>query len=96
MPVPHSSPWPRLQSPLSGRVESWRGSHRGGESQLAGGFRHLPVPQSALNSVSSFRHVVRSMRISRTTHSCPLHAKGYATYQTGSAFNRSCLGRWTR
>ena len=45
----------------------------------------------SLNPVSSFRHVVRSMRISRTTHSCPLHAKGYVTYQTGSAFNRSCF-----
>jgi hypothetical protein len=47
-------------------------------------------------SGSNSRHVVRSMRISRTTHSCPLHAKGYATSQTGSAFNRSCVGRWTR
>ena len=45
----------------------------------------------SLNPISSFRHVVRSMRISRTTHSCPLHAKGYATYQTGNAFNRSCF-----
>ena len=49
-----------------------------------------------LNSVSNFRLVVRSMRISRTTHSCSLHAKGYATYQAGSAFSRSCLGRYTR
>ena len=24
MPVPHSSPWLRFQSPLIGRVESWR------------------------------------------------------------------------
>ena len=37
----------------------------------------------SLNSVSNFRHVVRSMRISRTTHSCSLHAKGYVTYRAG-------------
>jgi hypothetical protein len=30
-----------------GRVEHWRGGRRDGESLLAGGFRHVPVPQSA-------------------------------------------------
>ena len=51
----------------------------------------------SLDSVSNSRHVVRSMRISRTTHSCSLHAKGYATYQAGSAFSDSCLRhRFTR
>ena len=51
-----------------------------------------------LDSVSNSRHVVRSMRISRPTHSCSLHAKpkGYATYQAGSAFSDSCLRRSTR
>ena len=29
-----------------GRVEHWRGNFRDGESQFAGGFRHLLVPQS--------------------------------------------------
>ena len=28
------------------RVESWRGDHRDGELLFAGGFRHVPVPQS--------------------------------------------------
>ena len=50
----------------------------------------------SLSSVSNSRLVVRSMRISRTTHSCSLHAKGYATYQAGSTFSRSCLARFTR
>ena len=44
-----------------------------------------------LDSVSNSRHVVRSMRISRTAHSCSLHAKGYGTYRAGSAFSRNCL-----
>ena len=48
------------------------------------------------NSVSNFRHVVRSMRFSRTTHSYSLRVKGYGTYQAGSAFSRSCLPRYTR
>ena len=92
MPVPHSPPWLRFQSPLIGRVESWRGSHRVGESQLAGGFRHLPVPQS-----------VPQPRLQlpprRTQHAdfphyalLPASCQGFMlTYQTGSAFNRSCF-----
>lgn len=30
-----------------GRVEHWRGGRRDGELLLTGGFRHVPVPQSA-------------------------------------------------
>jgi hypothetical protein len=33
--------------PTKGRVEHWRGGRRDGELLLAGGFRHVPVPQSA-------------------------------------------------
>jgi hypothetical protein len=67
-----------------------------GSSRLPAAFATRRCLSPSPHSVSNSRHVVRSMRISRTTHSCPLHAEVYATYQTGSAFNRSCLGRWTR
>jgi hypothetical protein len=44
-------------------------------------------------SVSSPRHVKRSVRISRTALSCLFRVKGYGTYRTGSAFG---CGRLTR
>src|SRR5262249_54457365 len=36
--------------------------------------------RSCRSSVSSARHIARSVRISRTTRSCTLHPKGYGTY----------------
>ena len=39
-------------------------------------------------SVSSPRPFARSVRISRTTRSCSLRAKGYETYRAGNAFAR--------
>jgi transposase-like protein len=48
------------------------------------------------HSVSSSRLIARSMRISRTTRTYLLRLKGYGTSRTGSAFNRSCVGRETR
>jgi hypothetical protein len=44
--------------------------------------------RSVRNSVSSSRHIARSMRISRTTRSCTVHFKGYETYPAGAAFGR--------
>ncbi len=38
------------------------------------------------NSVSSPRHLARSVRVSRTTRSCRLLAKGYETYRARAAF----------
>ncbi len=65
-------------------------------------FRSCPYPgfprscpcRSNRDSVSSPRHVERSMRIYRTTLSCSLRAKGYATYPAGDAFTAG--RRWTR
>ena len=37
-------------------------------------------------SVSSSRHLARSMKISFTTHSCTLHDKVYETYPIGVTF----------
>jgi hypothetical protein len=48
------------------------------------------------HSVSSSRHIARSVRISRTTRSCAFRTKGYGAYRPGSAFSRSCWGRTTR
>ena len=36
------------------------------------------------STVSSSRHITRSVRISRTTRSCTLHDKGYGTYRVGA------------
>ena len=49
-------------------------------------------PIRSREPVSNPRHVERSRRFSRTPLSCPLHAKGYATYPVGSALG----GRRTR
>ena len=38
------------------------------------------------DSVSSSRHLARSMRISLTTRSCTLRGKTYVTYSIGAAF----------
>ena len=87
--LPAMAPFPVAAHPVgpkAGAVATGSGSRSWPEA-----FAIIRCLSPPLNSVSSFRHVVRSMRISRTTHSCPLHAKGYATYQTGSAFNRSCF-----
>jgi hypothetical protein len=54
-----------------GRVEDWRAD--------------TSVIQ--LHHVSSPLHIERSGRISRTTLSCVLHAKGYVTYRAGAAFD---------
>ena len=67
-----------------------------GSGRLPEAFAIVRCLSPSLNSVSNSRHVVRSMRISRTAHSCSLHAKGYATYRAGSAFSGSCFGRFTR
>jgi hypothetical protein len=40
--------------------------------------------RSCRSSVSSARHIARSVRISRTTRTCTFHGKGYETYQTGT------------
>ena len=64
-----------------------------GNSCWPGTFATFRGLSPSLNSVSSFRHVVLSMRIFRTTHSCPLRAKGCTTCQAGSAFSDNCLGR---
>ena len=40
-------------------------------------------------SVSSSRHLARSVRISRTTRSCTLRDKVYETYPIGAAFDDS-------
>ena len=70
-----------------GRVEDWRAHGR--VRWVPQGFR--PGPQSGSHShVSSPRHVKRSMRISRTTLSCPLHIKGYVTYRVRAAFDGGC------
>ena len=37
--------------------------------------------RSDRGSVSSARHIARSVRISRTTRTCTLHTKGYGTYR---------------
>ena len=35
------------------------------------------------------RHIARSVRLSRTTRSCTLPAKGYVTYRAGASFGES-------
>ena len=70
---------------LTGRVEDWRAYGR--VRWLCQGFRRGPQSGSHGN-VSSPRHVKRSVQISRTALSWMLHAKGYGTYQAGSAFGR--------
>lgn len=42
------------------------------------------------SSVSSSRHITRSVRISRTTRSCILHGKGYVTYRGRAAAREGC------
>ena len=85
MPVPHSSPWLRFQSPLIGRVESWRAVGR--VRWLLRRFRTGPQSGSR-GHVSSSRLVKPSMPISGTGLSCCLRLKGYVAVQTGSAFGR--------
>ena len=85
MPVPHSSPWLRFQSPLVGRVESWRAAGR--VRWLLRRFRTGPQSGSR-EHVSSSRLVKPSMPISGTGLSCCLRLKGYAAFQAGSAFGR--------
>jgi len=61
-----------------GRVGNWRGDGRPGLS--VGSPFPLGVPhQPDHGSVSSFRRLARGVRISRTTRSCRLLAKGYET-----------------
>jgi len=68
---------------LTGRVEDWRAYGR--VRWLFQGFH--PGPQSGSpGNVSSPRHVKRSVQISCTALSWMLRAKGYGTYQAGSAF----------
>jgi hypothetical protein len=70
---------------LTGRVEDWRAYGR--VRWLCQGFRRGPQSSSHGN-VSNPRLVKRSVQISRTALSWMLHAKGYGTYQAGSAFGR--------
>ena len=82
-----------LRPPLS-RVEGWRGVPQAGPiwcSPFPLGVPHEPDREP----VSSPRHVEPGRRFSRTRLSCPLHAKGYATYCAGSAFGEGD-GRRTR
>ena len=46
----------------------------------------VPAPRACRSSVSSPLRLARSVRISRTTRSCTLHARGYETYHAGAAF----------
>jgi hypothetical protein len=80
----------RFHSPLIGRVEDWRAHGR--VRWLVLGFRLGPQSGSH-GHVSSPRHVKPGMRFSRTGLSCPLHAKGYGTYQVGDAFGRGSYRR---
>jgi len=70
---------------LVGRVGNWRGGPQDLPC-LYPGFPPSCPARGIRNSVSSPRHLARSMRISRTTRSCRLLAKGYVTYRARAAF----------
>jgi hypothetical protein len=85
-PSPHHVP----ESAVLGRVEDWRADFR-----LRWVFhRFRGGPQSGCrHHVSSPRHIERSGRFSRTTLSCLLLARAYATYQTDETFARKYTTR---
>jgi hypothetical protein len=67
------------------RVERWRGGRR----FLLGLYPRFPSScpfRSCRSSVSSARHIARSVRISRTTRTCSLRVKSYVAYRAGAAF----------
>ena len=66
--------------PDGGRVEPWRGGPQA-TPWLCPAFPPSCPFRIRRGSVSSARHVARSMRISRTTRSCTLRLKGYETYR---------------
>jgi hypothetical protein len=84
---------PRLASltagGLAGRVENWRG----GPEENPWLFPAFPPScpfRTLRSSVSSSRHIARSMRICRTTRSCTLLIKGYGAYRPGAGFQSCC------
>jgi hypothetical protein len=83
---PQSGSRGNVSSPrLVSRVGDWRAYGR--VRWLIQSFRRGPQSSSHGN-VSNPRLVKRSVQISRTALSWMLHAKGYGTYQAGSAFGR--------
>jgi hypothetical protein len=70
----------------SGRVEGWRGGPKGIPWQYPGFPPSCPF-RDVRSSVSSPRHIARSVRFSRTTRSCTLRIKSYEAYRTGAAFD---------
>ena len=73
--------------PVPGRVESWRGNPIEHALSVSGFPPSCPA-RDVRDPVSISRHITRSVRISRTTRSCTLRLKVYATYHAGAAFNR--------
>ncbi len=51
---------------------------------LVGSGTSAVAPKCLQSSVSSPRHITRSVRISRTTRSCTLHDKSYGAYRVAA------------
>ena len=80
VPVPHSPPWLRFQSPLIGRVESWRAAGRG--RWMLRRFRSGPQ-SGARGHVSSSRLVKPSVPISGTGLSVAFIARVMRPFRSG-------------
>ncbi len=72
-------------SPHGHWVEGWRGDRRFRGVAVAGGFRHLPVPQSVHGSVSSPRPSHRTWGFPPSGAPSRVRGKGYETQSPGHA-----------